>query len=336
VHYRLDCTAMLQDSINRYEHRMNSKQLRYFLKTAEKGSITAAAKALDIAQPAVSQQISNLEHELSVQLFERDFRGVRLTISGKKFYLRAKSIVSQMSIAKSEIVDNEANPSGHISLGITQAACNVLAIPLTQAIQKNYPNVELTLQCGTTDFINQWLSSGQIDLAITYENTHLDKNFFSTPLIKENIYLVVGTEKKSNMYQELVKKDKIEFKQLTEFEIILPQQNDPIVQMLNRYETQTGVRIWGKPNFGLLMTNLRYVTDGFGLMLLPSSAVFHLEKAKQLKAISVINPELTRTVLLQNNTKKTSSLAMQVVSKTVLNLVKKAHSLGDWRGQLLF
>ena len=314
---------------------MNSKQLKYFLKTADKGSITAAAKALDIAQPAVSQQISSLEHELSVQLFDRDFRGVRLTPSGEKFYLRAKSIVNQMSMAKSEIIDTEANPSGHISIGMTQAACNVLAIPLTQTIQKNHPNVELTLHYGTTHSINQWLSNGQIDLAITYENTYSDKNFCSTPLIKEYIYLVVGIEKNSAMYQELVKQDRIVFEQLAEFEIILPHRDDPIVQMLNRYETQTGVRIWSKPNFGLLMTNLRYVTDGFGLMILPSSAIFHLEKTIQLKAIPIINPQITREVLLLNNTKKPSSIAMQMVSETIVALVKEAHSLGDWRGQLL-
>ena len=149
---------------------MNSKQLRYFIKTADKGSISAAAKALDIAQPAISQQISSLEHELSVQLFERDFRGVRLTSSGEKFHLRAKSIIHQMAMAKSEIIDTETNPSGRISIGMAQAACNVLAIPLTQAIQTHYPNVELIVHCGTTDFLNQWLNNGQIDLAVTYEN----------------------------------------------------------------------------------------------------------------------------------------------------------------------
>jgi LysR family nitrogen assimilation transcriptional regulator len=326
---------MWHTHIVRYELQMNSKQLRYFLKTADKGSITGAAKALDIAQPAISQQISNLEHELSVQLFERDFRGVRLTTSGEKFYLRAKSILHQMAIAKSEIVGTQANPSGRISIGMAQAACNILAIPLTQAIQQNYPNIELTLNYGTTEFLNQCLSSGQIDLAITYANTVCDKNFCSTPLIRENIYLVIGTQQTSDSYQKLVEQDSIEFRQLADFEIILPHQNDPLVQMLNRYETQTGVRIWSKQNFGLLMTNLRYVTDGLGLMILPSSATFHLEKTKQLKAIPIIKPELTRDVLLLNNAKKTSSVAMQVVSNTVLALTKNAHSLGDWKGELL-
>jgi LysR family nitrogen assimilation transcriptional regulator len=315
---------------------MNSKQLRYFLKAADKGSITGAAKDLDIAQPAISQQIASLEHELSVQLFERDFRGVRLTASGEKFYLRAKSIIHQMGMAKSEIIDTESNPSGRISIGMAQAVCNVLAIPLTQAIQENYPNVELTLHYGTPDFLDQCLSNGQIDLAITYENAVLNKNFSSTPLIREHIYLVVGIQQRAELYQQLLKQDSIEFQQLAEYEIILPHQNDPLVQMLNRYETQTGIRIWNKQNFGLLMTNLRYVTDGLGLMILPSSAVFHLEKYKQVKTIAITQPELSRDVLLVNNSKRPGSIAMQVVSKTILRLTKEAHSLGNWRGKLLF
>jgi LysR family nitrogen assimilation transcriptional regulator len=315
---------------------MNSKQLRYFLKTADKGSITGAAKDMDIAQPAISQQISSLEHELSVQLFERDFRGVRLTSSGEKFYLRAKSIVHQMEMAKNEIIDTESNPSGRISVGMAQAVCNVLAIPLTQAIQKNYPNIELTLDYGSPDYLNQCLSNGQIDLAITYENTVVDKNFSSTPLIKENIYLIIGTSQNTDSYQQLAMEDTIEFRQLAEFEIILPNQHDPLVQMLNRYETQTGIRIWNKQNFGLLMTNLRYVTEGLGLMILPSSAVFHLEKSKQVKTIGITQPELSRDVLLVHNSKRPTSIAMQVLSKTIFTLTKNAHSLGNWRGELLF
>ena len=224
---------MLQRKIGRYEIHMNSKQLKYFLKTADKGSITGAAKELGIAQPAISQQISSLEHELSVQLFERDFRGVRLTTSGEKFYLRAKSIVHQMGIAKSEIVDTESNPSGRISIGMAQAICNVIAIPLTKAIQQNYPNIELTLDYGSPDYLNQCLSNGQIDLAITYENTVSDKNFSCTPLIKEKIYLVVGIEQNTDSYGQLAKQDKIEFKQLAEFEIILPNQNDPLVHTVS-------------------------------------------------------------------------------------------------------
>ena len=61
---------------------MNLKQLRYFIVTADYGSIASAARALDAAQPAVSHQLANLEHELKSTLFIRNYRGVTLTASG--------------------------------------------------------------------------------------------------------------------------------------------------------------------------------------------------------------------------------------------------------------
>ena len=64
---------------------MNTKQLIYFLKTAELCSIAGAARDLGVAQPSISLQLDNLEHELGTQLFERDYRGVTLTESGQLF-----------------------------------------------------------------------------------------------------------------------------------------------------------------------------------------------------------------------------------------------------------
>ena len=49
---------------------MNTKQLEYFLATVEQGSISSAAKMLDVAQPAISLQLANLEHELKIKLFD--------------------------------------------------------------------------------------------------------------------------------------------------------------------------------------------------------------------------------------------------------------------------
>jgi hypothetical protein len=71
-------------------------------------------------------------------------------------------------------------------------------------------------------------------------------------------------------------------------------------------------------------------------MILPSCAVFHLEKSKQIKTITITQPELNRDVLLVNNSKRPVSIAMQIVSKTILGLTKEAHSMGNWRGELLF
>ena len=74
---------------------MHSKQLHYFITTVQKGSIAAAARALDIAQPAISQQIASLEREVKATLLERSFSGVNLTPAGKVFYKHAEKIADE-------------------------------------------------------------------------------------------------------------------------------------------------------------------------------------------------------------------------------------------------
>ena len=75
---------------------MHSKQLRYFITTVQKGSIAGAARALDIAQPAISQQLASLEREVKTTLLERSFAGVNLTPAGEVFYSHAEKILSEI------------------------------------------------------------------------------------------------------------------------------------------------------------------------------------------------------------------------------------------------
>jgi DNA-binding transcriptional LysR family regulator len=70
-------------------------QLHYFVTVAEEGQITRAARKLYMAQPALSQAISQLESELGLQLLERHPRGVRLTPSGEAFLEKARAVVAR-------------------------------------------------------------------------------------------------------------------------------------------------------------------------------------------------------------------------------------------------
>lgn len=315
---------------------MNSKQLHYFLKIVQTGSITAAAKEMDLAQPAVSQQLANLEHELKSQLFERDFRGVRLTQTGERFYQSALSIVQQMDSAKSDIIDSQQNPSGPLAIGLAQAVCNAMAIPLTQQIEALYPNIQLQIHSGTPEFLNHSLQQGEVDLVISYENTTNEKSFNMQPLLKEQIYLLVGKQPHDAKAREILARTSIDFAELANYEIVMPHQTDPISQLLTRYESKTGVTIKRKSNFGLLMTSLRYVTEGHGLIMLPSSAFFHLESAGQINAIPIVNPQITREVVLMHSTKRAMTFAMQSVMQLIKTITYASQRDKLWRGELLF
>lgn len=68
--------------------------LRYFVALAQAGTYTRAAEILRVATPSLSQQISKLEHEIGVRLFERDHRGARLTDAGSEFFPMAINLLS--------------------------------------------------------------------------------------------------------------------------------------------------------------------------------------------------------------------------------------------------
>jgi hypothetical protein len=82
---------------------MELHQLRYFCAVAHNGNFTRAAKAENVAQPSLSQQILKLEAELSAKLFDRFPRSARLTQFGRTFLFRAEAILRQVGEARTEI-----------------------------------------------------------------------------------------------------------------------------------------------------------------------------------------------------------------------------------------
>ena len=88
---------------------MELRQIRYFAAVARRRHFTAAAEAIGVAQPALSQQIRLLERELGVALFDRSGRRVRLTAAGEAFLIRAERIEAEVASAKEELTAFQKN-----------------------------------------------------------------------------------------------------------------------------------------------------------------------------------------------------------------------------------
>lgn len=314
---------------------MNTKQLQYFLATAEQGSITAAARELDVAQPAISLQLANLEHELKIKLFERDFRGVELTEAGRCFVEHARIILSKINAAKADLTGSSQECKGKVIVGLSQSSCNVLSVELLTELEHRYANIELIFKIGPSNAVEQWLLDEKIDIAISFNSTTINSAARSMPLIRENLYLYISHHPKNPAYSELALYGTLPFRDLQHYDIFMPDEQDALYQLLSIQAQKSGIKLKTKNAFGQLMTTLHYVTQGFGLMVLPSSGAFHLEASNQIRAINIIQPNLQRDLYLQITEKKGRDVAVNTVFELIREVTANMHAQQFWRGNLL-
>ncbi len=125
---------------------MEIRHLRYFCVLAEQLHFTKAALLLNVAQPALSHQIKQLEAELGTQLVERTNRRVRLTAAGEVFLNRATRILEQMERAARETARVGQGEAGSLMIGVVSTAvCSVLP-ELLRSFRREAPHISIDIR----------------------------------------------------------------------------------------------------------------------------------------------------------------------------------------------
>lgn len=165
----------------------HEKYLRYFLAVCEEGNITAAARKLDMAQPALSRIIRELEQEAGLPLLVREAGGVYLTQAGKIYARTARRTLETYQEGQREIHDIWDSHTGQLRLGLSRISSEVLLPVILEKFRQQYPRVELQLTETWIRELNPLLHQGRLDLALTYEDT--DPELEYQPLLTDTIYL---------------------------------------------------------------------------------------------------------------------------------------------------
>src|SRR5581483_2862819 len=125
---------------------MEIRHLRYFCVLAEQLHFTKAALLLNVAQPALSHQIRQLEEELGTQLVERSNRRVRLTAAGEVFLARAAQILEQLNQAARETTRVGQGEAGNLVIGVVSTAvCSVLP-DLLRSVRREAPHISIDIR----------------------------------------------------------------------------------------------------------------------------------------------------------------------------------------------
>jgi LysR family tcuABC transcriptional regulator len=166
---------------------MELRQLRYFVRVVELGSMGRAALDLQMVQSALSQQISRLEGELSTRLLQRTSKGAVPTEAGLAFFREAQLTLRHAEQAAR--VAQQARLSGTVSVGLAPTTASVLGVPLMRAMRERYPDVRLHMVESLSGHLSNMLNARQLDLAVLFD-TQPARRWSVLPLLDERLFLI--------------------------------------------------------------------------------------------------------------------------------------------------
>lgn len=154
---------------------MELRLLHYFLAIADERNITKAARKLHVTQPTLSKQLSQLEAELEVTLFERRNRQMILTDAGVNLRERAAQIIELTNKTISEIKQTNEDIHGEIVIGSGETKGFSIIVNTLQLIQKEFPNITFNIFSGNGNDIMNKLDNGLVDFGLIIGNRNIDK-----------------------------------------------------------------------------------------------------------------------------------------------------------------
>lgn len=195
---------------------MELRQVKYFIKVAESGNFSEAARQLFISQSAISQQIKLLEEELNAQLFVRDHNRVTLTESGEQLYPLAKQVMSDVAECHSRIRDLQGLLCGELNVGLTYSLEPYMREAMLQFMSA-YPKVQLNAHYKNLPELLRMLQNEEIDMMLSMMPTSPHDFVESVPLTE---YRLAAVMRKTHV---LAQKPSITFQDLLPHRLILPE-----------------------------------------------------------------------------------------------------------------
>jgi DNA-binding transcriptional LysR family regulator len=145
-------------------------RLRVLVAVARYGSVTAAARALNYAQPSISHHLARLEAETGARLLQRAGRGVRLTDAGRLLAERAEEIIGRLDAAENELAAHVGLRQGRVRLASFPSALGTIVPAAAARMQAESPGVDLLLSEAEPPEALRMLRAGYVDVALVFRH----------------------------------------------------------------------------------------------------------------------------------------------------------------------
>jgi LysR family transcriptional regulator, nitrogen assimilation regulatory protein len=296
---------------------MDLKQMQYFLCLAQEGNVTRAARQLNLVQPALSMQIAKLEKSLGKQLFYRASRGMSLTPAGEALEQRVAPILSDIERVRGEIAQLGGKVSGRVSIGmITSAAQSTLPVS-SATIAARYPEIHLLVCEGYSETMLEWVTAGQLDIAIV--NTPAPRlPPTARHILDEEMLLAHGAGKR------LALPKVVSFDRLEGLDIVIPSRRHGLRRILDDAAAEAGFSLKPRLEIDTLSAICEVIATTDLVTVLPGIVLQSTLSAGRIKARRLRNPAIVRSVAWVTNPRRSVSAAMSAVMEVIAEDLTRA------------
>lgn len=282
---------------------MELSQLRYVLQLAQTSNFSKAAEQLYITQPALSQQISLLEEELGLKLFERTTRKVVLTAAGEEFVHGAQKVLEQVAELQRTMELHRREVGGTLSVGLLATLSHLNITEYINSFHQVYPNIHIDLQVAWSSALINRVLNRELDAAIT--NIHISPGSqmdsrLNVRVFLEDTIMVMASSKRDFGGQKSVK-----VHDLSMVPVITLEKTTSIRMEMDDIFKQCGVRpniVCTCPNMDSLISMIR---ADMGVTFL-SSGVARAYLTPDLLCLPIYPVYRTQTAMITRETAKPS------------------------------
>lgn len=297
---------------------MDLRQIQYFICLYEEKSVTRAAKRLNIVQPALSMQITRLEIEVGRPLFTRTPRGMTPTPVADEMYSLFLPILGAFNTAKSKIVHDGKDLSGHVRVGVISCiGQSVLAEVLAQ-FTTEHPNVTLSVTEGLTDDLCNRVTQGDLDLAFVNQparRSTLDQGF----VMREEIVVACSPERGVELTEHVT------LEQLLAYQLILPTHSHGIRYLLDDYARRFGIKLLPALELDSIMAQALMISHGPYVGFFGRSTLENLinHAGLKLRMHQLRNNSLSRDLVYVCDTQRPPQAAASALTAALVSALRR-------------
>jgi len=265
------------------------EKLEFMIALAREQHFGRAAESCGVAQPTLSLGIQSLEQMLNVPLVKRSSRFQGFTPEGERVLVWARRLVGDAQAMRQDILGAKTGVAAHLRVAAIHASMSLVA-KLTMPFQVRYPNVRMTVLSRTSNSILQLLHHRDIDVGVTYLTNEPIGEVLSVPLYREQFLLLTTPE------GPLGYADQVSWREASDIPLCLfarDLQNRRIIDSVLR---QIGAEPTPMMESDSVAALVAYVRLGKTASIVPSSALESVDLNGTLRAIPIVEPEVSHTI----------------------------------------